>query len=360
MAATPVCSQQRDDLLEEFPLVSVVIATRDRSNSLQQCLSSILAVDYPNFEVIVVDNAPRSDETANFMQSRFATSTKVRYLCEDIPGLAVAHNRALPELKASIVAFTDDDVLVDKNWLRLLVMNFQSDPMVGCVTGMILPYEVETPPQFWIEQFGGFGKGYKRIVYDLLENRPQDVLFPYSAGRFGSGANMAFRTSVLNTLGGFDAALGAGTPAKGGDDLAIFFDVIACGYRLVYEPGAFIYHKHRRDYAGLSEQAYGYGVGLSAFLIRTIIKHSDRLVDICFRVPAGLKHLLDPRSPKNRKKKGDYPRELTLLELKGFFKGLSAYIQSRWHLRKLKAKLSNSQKTASNSFLSPSSKSLLK
>ena len=359
-ASPPACLRIREDLLQEYPLVSVVIATRDRLGSLQPCLSSILASDYPNFEVIVVDNAPRSEETARFMRSAFASSTNVRYLREDIPGLAIAHNRALPALKGEIVAFTDDDVLVDRNWLTSLVMNFQQDPMTGCVTGMILPYELETAPQFWIEQFGGFGKGYKRIVYDLKEKRSHDILFPYSAGRFGSGANMAFRTSVLTSLGGFDGALGAGTLAKGGDDLAIFFDVIASGSRLVYEPDALIYHKHRRDYAGLADQAYGYGVGLSAFLMRTIIKYPGRLVDMCSRFPAGLRHLLDPRSQKNRRKKGDYPRELTRLERKGFIKGLFAYLQSRRHLQKLKTRLSKAQKRLSPGFLYPSSKNLSK
>jgi hypothetical protein len=167
-------------------------------------------------------------------------------------------------------------------------------------------------------------------------NHPDDFLFPYSAGRFGSGANMAFRTSVLKAIGGFDPALGAGTLAKGGDDLAVFFDVITKGYRLIYEPQAILYHKHRRDYPGLAQQAYGYGVGLSAFLMKTIIDKPARLVEILLKMPVGLKHILDPHSPKNQKKKTDYPHELTQLELKGFLMGPLAYLQSRWSVRKLK------------------------
>jgi O-antigen biosynthesis protein len=334
--SSPPCWQRQNDLLANAPFVSVVISTRDRLESLRECLHSVLALDYPNYEVIVVDNAPRSDDTENYIKSTFADLPKVRYVREVTPGLAVAHNRALGQSDAPIIAITDDDVLVDQNWLRAMVSNFQRDPLVGCVTGMILPYELETPPQLWIEEFGGFGKGCKRIVYDMQENRPQDILYPYAAGRFGSGANMAFRASVLKSLGGFDSALGAGTLAKGGDDLAIFFDVVAHGHRLVYEPGAVLFHKHRRDYEGLARQSYGYGVGLSAFLMRTIVKNPKRLMDIALKVPSGLRHILHPRSTKNQKKGGDYPRQLTLLELKGFLVGPLAYLRSWFRAQKTK------------------------
>jgi GT2 family glycosyltransferase len=339
MLSGPLCLSLQHDLLATAPFVTVVIATRDRASSLQSCIQSVLALDYPNYDVIVVDNAPKSTETADFMHANFQNSTKVSYLREDVPGLAIAHNHALKSVDSTIVAFTDDDVIVNATWLKEIVANFQIDPQIGCVTGMILPYEIETPPQLWIEQFGGFGKGYQRILFDMKENYPDDFLFPYSAGKFGSGANMAFRTSVLKAIGGFDPALGAGTLAKGGDDLAVFFDLITKGYRLVYEPRAILYHKHRRDYPGLAQQAYGYGVGLSAFLMKTIIDKPARLVEILLKMPVGLKHILDPHSSKNQKKQTDYPHELTQLELMGFLMGPLAYLQSHWRVRKLKEQL---------------------
>jgi cellulose synthase/poly-beta-1,6-N-acetylglucosamine synthase-like glycosyltransferase len=85
----------------------------------------------------------------------------VRYVREDRPGLAIAHNRGLQEVTASLVAFTDDDVQVDPGWLRELVLEFLADERVACVTGLILPMQLETPSQAWIEQFGGFGKGFE-------------------------------------------------------------------------------------------------------------------------------------------------------------------------------------------------------
>ena len=78
---------------------------------------------------------------------------------------------------------------------------------------------------------------------------------------------MAFRTDWLRTNGGFDPATGAGTPARGGDDLDAFLRVVLDGRTLVYEPAAIVRHYHRRDYASLRRQAYGYGVGLGAYLV---------------------------------------------------------------------------------------------
>jgi len=272
------CSHNLQVLLREAPGVSVVIATRDRAESLRACMPSILALDYPEFEVIIVDNAPATDETLELYRSSYAQYPQVRYIREDLPGLAIAHNRALAEVDSPIVAFTDDDVVVDRDWLKFITASFQTDPLVSCVTGMILPYEIRTQAQQWIEQFGGFGKGCEWTAFDLNENRPTSSLFPYAAGRFGSGANMAFRTRVLKQMGGFDPALGAGTVAKGGDDLSAFFETISRGHRLVYEPAALLLHRHRSDYPGLARQAYGYGIGLTSFLASAIMHRPARML----------------------------------------------------------------------------------
>ena len=176
----------------------------------------------------------------------------------------------------TIVAFTDDDVVVDRRWLRALTDPFRADPTVGCVTGMIMPAELETPSQAWIESWAGFGKGLVRRRYEDRAGPSGDPLFPFAAGAFGSGANMAFRLDVLRSIGGFDPALGAGTPARGGDDLATFFDVIAAGHAIVYEPAAVVFHADRPDYASLRRQAFGYGVGMGAYAAHVLRTHPRR------------------------------------------------------------------------------------
>jgi peptidoglycan/xylan/chitin deacetylase (PgdA/CDA1 family)/GT2 family glycosyltransferase len=329
----------------ELPFVTVVIATRDRPDTLTKCLESLLALDYPRFDILVVDSAPSSNATAEMIERRFGHLPHLRYVREARPGLAIAHNRGLEEVEAPIVAFTDDDVVVDRRWLAEIVEEFRASDRVGCVTGMILPLELETAAQGWIEQYGGFSKGFERQAFDLSANARRHPLFPYAAGVFGSGANMTFRTSALREVGGFDPALGAGTTARGGDDLAAFFEIVVAGYRLVYLPAAIVRHQHHRSYDGLRRQAHGYGVGLGAYLTKVAIDHPSHIPNLLGKSRYGVYHVLSSSSAKNRGKQHDYPRELTRLEIKGMLEGPFAYLQSRWETRHLRRRQPASTRT---------------
>jgi GT2 family glycosyltransferase len=305
----------------------VVVATRDRSASLSRCVDSLLALDYPDYEVVVVDNSPATSATERLIAARYPRA--VRYVVERRPGLGAAHNRGLAVAGGEIVAFTDDDVVVDRRWLLELATAFAWAPDIACVTGMISAAELETPAQVWSEARWGLGKGSIPRVFRIADRWRLGALFPFAAGRFGSGANMSFRTEVLRELGGFDPALGTGTASRGGDDLAAFFAVIAAGYALAYAPGAIVRHWHRRDYASLRRQAYGYGAGLAAYLTKTVVDDPRRLVGLAAGAPAGLVHLLSPGSPKNAATPQDYPRELRRWELLGMLGGPTSYLWAR-------------------------------
>jgi hypothetical protein len=129
------------------PMASVVVCTRDRPEPLLGCLESILRIDYPRYEVLVVDNAPNTDATRGLVRERLGHLPHVRYLREPRPGLSRARNAALEAARGEIVAFVDDDVVVDPGWLRSIVLGFRAMPGVACVTGMILPAELETRSQ---------------------------------------------------------------------------------------------------------------------------------------------------------------------------------------------------------------------
>lgn len=321
----------RDAFLLRAPLASVVIATRNRPEQLALCLASLAELVYPAFEIIVVDNAPSDDRTARYFAEHIGERSNLRYVREDRAGLASAHNCGVREMspQSHFVAFTDDDVAVDRYWLAELIRGFEAASNVGCVTGLILPAELETWPQLLIEEFGGFNKGFQRQIFDLRDHRPPDRLFPFTPGRFGSGANMAFRTETLARIGGFDPAMGTGTAALGGDDLAAFFRVITAGEALVYEPAAIVRHTHYRAYASLQRQIHGYGVGLTAFLTKAIVDQPWLAVDLLRKLPLGLWYALSACSGKNQKKGTDYPEELTRLERKGLVQGPWAYLRSR-------------------------------
>ncbi|KES08028.1 glycosyl transferase family 2 [Streptomyces toyocaensis] len=270
------------------PHTSVVVATRERAGQLARALDSLLAQDHPRFEIVVVDNAPVTDGTRDLVERAYGE--RVRYVCEPVPGLAIAHNTGLAAARGEVVAFTDDDVIADPRWLTELTAPFAADPRLGCATGLILPARLRTPAQVLLESHGGFAKGFTPTTYDPWDPPRDEPLFPFTAGRFGSGANMAFRTRVLRAVGGFDPATGAGTPARGGDDLYGFVRVLAEGHRLHYTPYALVWHHHRRTWADLETQAYGYGAGLTAYLTAVLVNRPALLPAFLARLPRGLAH----------------------------------------------------------------------
>jgi GT2 family glycosyltransferase len=260
----------------------------------------------------------------------------VHYVREDRRGLAAAHNRGLQEAQGSIVAFTDDDVIVDKDWLTEIVKAFRAADDVACVTGLIMAAELQTQSQVMLEIHGSFSKGFRQRVIDRSTHRPTDPLFPFNTGRLGSGANMSFDRDKLRAMGGFDPAIGTGTVASGGDDLAAFFSVIASGFQLVYQPTALVWHHHRRDFDSLAAQAYGYGVGVGAYLASSLCRHPASIGQALRRAPAGLAYAFGPNSPRNAiAGHSNWPRELTRLERKGLLLGPFAYARSRWKTRSI-------------------------
>ena len=312
--------------------VAVVIATRERADSLDRCLASLANQTRKPDEVIVGDNAPTSTATSDLLASRYRS--QVRHVVEPIPGLGRAHNTGLRHVTSELVLFTDDDVVVDPHWVSAMASPMEDDRSVGCVTGLILPAELETRAQVWTERHGGFGKGLTRRAYDLREHRPEGVLFPFTAGQFGSGANMAFRVRALRSMGGFDAALGAGTLARGGDDLAAFFSIINEGFRLVYQPQGIVWHYHRRSEEGMRRQAYSYGMGLGAYLTKIVVDRPHLILRLLAALPAGVLHMAGPTSQKTRRLPPDYPVRLIWMERLGILAGLSGYIRSRMRCRR--------------------------
>ncbi len=192
-----------------------------------------------------------------------------------------------------------------------------------------MPAELETASQAWFESWAGFGKGLVRRRYEDGAGPSDDPLFPFTAGAFGSGANMALRTDVLYAINGFDPALGTGTPARGGDDLATFFDVITAGYALVYEPSAIVFHTHRCDYGSLRHQAFGYGVGMGAYAAHVLKTHPRRALRATSLMRPAARHYFAADSTKNKRRPSDFPRELVWRERAGLFLGPLRYLQSR-------------------------------
>jgi GT2 family glycosyltransferase len=327
----PACVRARLDFLRTAPPLTVLIPSRERPERLQRCLDSILASEYPSerLALIVVDNAPETDGTRRLVES-FAARCDIRYLREDATGSASARNRGIREVETELVAMTDDDTVVDRHWLTEVARAFAAFPAAATVSGLLLPMELDTPPQLWFEQYGGFSRGFVRRVFDLGDNRPAgEPLFPWTTGLFGTGNNFAFRTDAIREVGGFDAALGNGTPALGGVDSEILLRTILRGHTIVYEPRAVVHHAHRPDYSALRRQIHAYGAGMVATHMKTLLANPGLSLDFARKLPSGLRFALSSDSSKNASKRNDYPRELTWLELGGMLYGPVGYARSR-------------------------------
>jgi GT2 family glycosyltransferase len=314
-----------------LPKLSVVVTTCGKDESVSQAVASVLACDPGPLEVIVVENRPRNSTVAATLQERFGADSRLRCVSEPRVGLSHARNAGLAVAVGDAVAFTDDDVVVDRKWVEWLARGFAGDRDVACVTGLILPADLETASQVQIEQFAGFGKGWERRIFRI--DNPTSALFPYAAGEFGSGACTALRRDVANELGGFATELGAGTRARGGEDLDLFVRVLVAGHVLVYEPAAVIWHHHPDVAQHLRKELFSYGVGLSAMMTKQMLEGHARA--ILRRVPAGLRFVRDPESRKNVRKGPAYPKYFDWIERAGFVAGPLAYLASRRQQRRL-------------------------
>ena len=268
------------------PTMTVVVCTRNRGEALRSCLARLARMDYPGLDFVIVDNAPTDDSTEAAFLAEVGEDTRFRYVVEPRPGLSCARNRGLAEATGELIAYTDDDVSVDPRWADALVTGFLRRPDVACVTSLVCTASLETPAEHYFDGRVSWAARCEPRVYDAVAPEG-DALYPYSAGLFGTGAGMAFRTSVIRELGGFDEALGAGTRTAGGEDLDGFVMVLQGGHAIAYEPSSVVWHHHRADLAGLQKQMYAYGTGLTAFLVKHLLDRRTR-GPLLKRIPRGI------------------------------------------------------------------------
>jgi GT2 family glycosyltransferase len=340
------------------PRISVVVCSLlERRDELRRCLDSLAALEYPDFEVIVVDNRAEGAEPVEL--------TGVTVVRQTRSCLSAAKNRGIEEATGEIVAFTDDDVVVESNWLTAIAARLHAHPDEAGVMGLVIPTELETPAQVTLEKYyGGFGP---RIFEPVSHRLRQDwnslgafsaplidavsddgslvrTFTLYAAGSLGPGANMAFRTHVLRDIGGFDTAIGPGTPTQSGEDLRLFMRLAQRGLALGFEPASVVRHTHRRDEEGLRKQITAYGIGWSALLAAAVVDDPRHISHMLGTVPRGgrllaaglVKRFGAGRGARARQVDAEPDqveqtliRELRRLERRGKMVGAMLYLRSR-------------------------------
>jgi glycosyltransferase involved in cell wall biosynthesis len=260
------------------PTCSVVICTRDRPHELDRCLAAVTALDYPHFEVLVVDNAPKDRANADI-----AHRWGVRYIVESQPGLSRARNRGALASDSEIVAFIDDDAIPNRDWLTALAVEFQ-DSAVMAVAGRRLPLEVETEAQQLCDW-----------VRDRNERRVVDRQTPFwfeiaNFGGIGTGMNMAFRRRAFDLWPGFHQRLGRGTVLRGGEEHHAFFSLLDRGFRVIHTPDAVVRHPFPATMAALRTKQFkdlSAGMGYIALLLMEEPQHRKTILKYIFEALRG-------------------------------------------------------------------------
>lgn len=326
--AMPVRTWKRGEGSELF--ASVVICTVGTNPLLVKAVDAILDQNHKNFELIVVDNAPRTGAVRQALAD--IEDDRMRIIKQPRSGLSNARNAGVSAAAGEIIAFTDDDAQAHPDWLGAMCDVFAADHSrhVGAVTGPVFPAELAHDSQRYFEARGGFPKALDPTVWTV--GTPDESvawlgtpgqggpLYPVTTARVGAGVSMAYRREALETMGEFDTRLGAGTVTGGGEDLDAFARVLRCGYAIVTTPDAVIHHVHRRDLEGLKKQTYGDGTGMAALLTKSVLTHPSNVVTLARRVPAVARRVA-PNSERMTGSEPGVPPELTRNEIQGFLRG---------------------------------------
>jgi glycosyltransferase involved in cell wall biosynthesis len=226
--------------------VSACICTYNRKERLGDALASLAQVRLPagvGFEVVVVDNNS-SDGTAETVADATAEGFSYRYVMEPRQGLSHARNRAIAEARGRLIAFLDDDVVVEKDWLQKLVLAFSVEPMPAAVGGRALLDAERALPRWWHDDFAGPAGHFDRGDSVLRSDKGY-------RGMIGIGANLAFDRRVFDRYGEFRSDLGrTGTSLAMGEELELLERLRRGGETLVYDPSVVV--RHRPDLVRLS------------------------------------------------------------------------------------------------------------
>ena len=229
------------------PNVSIIVPVLNREASIGRCLEALLAQNYTQYEIIVVDNGS-TDDTISIVESY-----PVRLIHEPVRGPYKARNSGLKEAEGPLVLFIDSDCVARKNVLTSLVAALMEEDSAG-VGGPLMSHEPETI----VEHFAHHA-GILQYTY------PKGPL-KWDKDKFLSGAiytsNAMFRKDILEKMGGFQEDF------MSGGDYDLCWRLQRAGYTIHFEPEAVVYHIHRSDLKGLIKQFFKFGLDQPKLLKR--------------------------------------------------------------------------------------------
>ncbi|HEY1490689.1 MAG TPA: glycosyltransferase [Verrucomicrobiae bacterium] len=228
------------------PKVSVVVASYNGARTLKLCLESLQRLNYPSYEIIVVDDG--STDATQPIAAAFPGARYIRH--EKNFGLSVARNTGIAAATGEIIAFTDSDCRADADWLYYLVGSLEGSEFVGMGGPNLLPPEDSRVAAAVMVSPGG----------------PAHVMLTDREAEHIPGCNMAFYRQALEGIGGFDPIF-----TRAGDDVDVCWRLQQAGCKIGFSPSAFVWHYRRSTMAAYLKQQEGYGEA-EALLVR---KHPE-------------------------------------------------------------------------------------
>jgi GT2 family glycosyltransferase len=218
-----------------WPRVSVVVCAYNAAGTLEDCITSLERLTYPDYEIIVVNDGS-TDRTSEIAHSH----PRVRVIDTPNRGLSAARNVGLADATGEIVAYTDSDARADRDWLTFLIQPFLTSDVVGSGGPNVVPGD-DPPMAQCIARAPG---------------EPTHVLLDDRIAEHVPGCNMAFRRESLLAIGGFNPIY-----LRAGDDVDMCWRMQARGWRIGFSAAALVWHHHRSTIAAYWRQQIGYGEG---------------------------------------------------------------------------------------------------
>lgn len=243
--------------------IALIVCTRNRATQLAKCLHALSCLEWrEQAQLIIVDNGSEDCTQVVIAEAAplFLDFARFDVLSEPVAGLARARNRGLAASVAPITAFTDDDCYPKSDFLIRYLEVFE-DELVAFSGGRVLLYDERD----------------RRVT--IKESTEPRLFQPYRFHQPGAllGANMAFRTNVLQRYGGFDERFGAGAKFSAAEDTEIFARMLWSGHRGSYDPRSVVYHDHgRRSDQDVSRLRRSYGFGRGAYYAKFCVRKASR------------------------------------------------------------------------------------
>lgn len=226
--------------------ISVLIPTRNRPEKLKDCLNSVLVNKFRTFEIIVVD---QSSDSSTEKAVKHINSKKVIYIRMKARGKSKALNLGLKKTSGEIIAFTDDDCVVSKTWLKNIFLSFQKNKDIIGLFGKILPFEPR------------LNRG-KICPCTFLKKTETIIEKPCLHWKnIGFGGNMSFRKNVFEKVGNFREWLGPGSCGLAAVDAEFALRVLLCDFKILYNPHIRIYHNCWLSSNDIEKKALFYSCG---------------------------------------------------------------------------------------------------